>query len=85
MNDAEPVALRLTGLLSAGLDLCLRFHQALHSASPIRLSVVCPTSNRPLIGLPDNADACGPREGIVACRIWDVYVTECLGSSGSRR
>jgi hypothetical protein len=81
----KPVALRLAGLLSAGLDQCLRFRQALHSTLSKRSAPFAPTSNGPLIGLLDNADACGPRKGIVACGIRDVYVTECLGSRDSRR
>jgi hypothetical protein len=53
----KPFALRLTRLLSAGLDLCLRFRQALYSEPQNDWAAFPPTSSGPLVGLVNNADA----------------------------
>jgi len=55
----KPFALRFRRLLSAGLDPCLRFLQALYSEPPKRLGGVPIDANGPLVALVNDAVATG--------------------------
>ena len=81
----KPLALRLTRLLFAGLDLCLRFLQARYFQAAKAIGGVPTDVKRTAGRFGQQCEAHGAtRSAIVACGIRGVYATECLGGPRCR-